>query len=113
MMQNGTQVPDVTEWHSVVLWRNLAEWAQQHLRKSMKEYVEGKLKTRAWEKDGQVRRKTEVIAENIQILYRPEQYRKNNDEMSAAEASNEAQETSNDEAQAPEAGSGFFNGLFR
>ena len=113
MMQNGTQVPDVTEWHSVVLWRNLAEWAQQHLRKSMKVYVEGKLKTRAWEKDGQVRRKTEVIAENIQILYRPEQYRKNNDEMSAAESRNEAQETSNVEAQAPEAGSGFFNGLFR
>ena len=113
MMQNGTQVPDVTEWHSVVLWRNLAEWAQQHLRKSMKVYVEGKLKTRAWEKAGQVRRKTEVIAENIQILYRPEQYRKNNDEMSAAESLNEAQETSNDEAKAPEAGSGFFNGLFR
>ncbi len=75
-MQNGTQVPDVTEWHSVVLWRNLAEWAQQNLRKSMKVYVEGKLKTRSWEKDGQIRRKTEVIAENIQILYRPEQYRR-------------------------------------
>ena len=66
-MQNGTQVPDVTEWHSIVLWRNLAEWAQQNLRKSMKVYVEGKLKTRAWEKDGQIRRKTEVIAENVQI----------------------------------------------
>ena len=75
-MQNGTQVPDVTEWHSVVLWRNLAEWAQQNLRKSMKVYVEGKLKTRSWEKDGQIRRKTEVIAENIQILYRPDQYRR-------------------------------------
>ena len=74
-MQNGTQVPDVTEWHSIVLWRNLAEWAQTYVRKSMKVYIEGKLKTRAWEKDGQVRRKTEIIAENIQILYRPEQYR--------------------------------------
>ena len=41
----------------------------------MKVYVEGKLKTRSWEKDGQIRRKTEVVAENIQILYRPEQYR--------------------------------------
>ena len=72
IMQNGTQVPDVTEWHSIVLWRNLAEWAQQNVRKSMKLYVEGKLKTRTWEKDGQIRRKTEVVAENIQILYRPE-----------------------------------------
>ncbi len=75
VMQNGTQVPDVTEWHSIVLWRNLAEWAQQYLRKSMKVYVEGKLKTRSWEKDGQIRRKTEIVAESIQILYKPEQYR--------------------------------------
>ena len=113
-MQNGTQVPDVTEWHSVVLWRNLAEWAQQNLKKSMKVYVEGKLKTRAWEKDGQVRRKTEVIAENIQILYRPEIYR-NQDAAAGAQPLEEV----NDEAQAapetqnPETESGFFNGIFR
>ena len=54
-MQNGTQVPDKTEWHSIVLWRNLAEWAEKYVRKSMKLYVEGKLQTRTWEKDGQVR----------------------------------------------------------
>ena len=114
-MQNGTQVPDVTEWHSVVLWRNLAEWAQQNLRKSMKVYVEGKLKTRAWEKDGQIRRKTEVVAENIQILYRPEIYR-NQAAAANAQTANEAEESINDEAQAaPETQEqgGFFNGLFR
>ena len=77
-MQNGTQVPDKTEWHAVVLWRNLAEWAEKYVRKSMKVYVEGKLQTRTWEKDGQIRRKTEVIAENVQILYRPEEYRNMN-----------------------------------
>jgi len=112
VMQNGTQVPDVTEWHNIVLWRNLAEWAQQNLRKSMKVYVEGKLKTRAWEKDGQIKRKTEVIAENIQILYRPEQYRRN-DGLSTTETANDAPEPQNDEAQAPEAENGFFNGIFR
>ena len=112
VMQNGTQVPDVTEWHSIVLWRNLAEWAQKNLRKSMKVYVEGKLKTRAWEKDGQIKRKTEVIAENIQILYRPEQYRRN-DGLSTTETANDAPEPQNDEAQAPEAENGFFNGIFR
>ena len=114
-MQNGTQVPDVTEWHSVVLWRNLAEWAQQNLRKSMKVYVEGKLKTRAWEKDGQIRRKTEVIAENIQILYRPEIYRNQN--AAAGNQNAEADEPLNDEAseapQVPENEGGIFNGLFR
>lgn len=74
-MQNGTQVPDRTDWHAIVLWRNLAEWAERFVRKGMKLYVEGKLQTRTWEKDGQVRRKTEIIAENVQILYRPEEYR--------------------------------------
>ena len=127
VMQNGTQVPDVTEWHSIVLWRNLAEWAQQNLRKSMKVYVEGKLKTRSWEKDGQIRRKTEVIAENIQILYRPEIYRNEGAKSQeprvesqepraeSQEPRVESQEAFNDEAQAaPEAQeqNGFFNGLF-
>ncbi len=72
IMQNGTQVPDRTEWHNIVLWRNLAEWAERYLRKGMKIYVEGKLQTRVWEKDGIRKSKTEVVAENVQILYRPQ-----------------------------------------
>ncbi len=119
-MQNGTQVPDVTEWHTIVLWRNLAEVAQQYVRKSMKIYVEGKLKTRTWEKDGQIRRKTEIIAENVQILYKPEQYR-NNGERKMDEAVNEAADqipeapvSLEPEQGAPEAQqSGIFSGLFR
>lgn len=120
VMQNGTQVPDVTEWHSIVLWRNLAEWSQQYIRKSMKVYIEGKLKTRTWEKDGQIRRKTEVIAENIQILYRPEQYR------NLGERANERGEENPENEQIPEAplpqeqndapeqqGGNIFSGLFR
>ncbi|MBQ8100752.1 MAG: single-stranded DNA-binding protein [Paludibacteraceae bacterium] len=73
IMQNGTQVPDRTEWHNIVLFRNLAEWSERYLKKGMKIYVEGKLQTRRWEKDGQMRQRTEVVAENIQILYRPQQ----------------------------------------
>jgi single-strand DNA-binding protein len=103
IMQNGTQVPDVTEWHSIVLWRNLAEWAQQSIKKSMKVYVEGKLKTRTWEKDGQIRRKTEIVAENIQILYRPER----------PEAKDEGLEDERLEDERLEAKGEFFNGLFR
>lgn len=75
VMQNGTQVPDKTEWHPIVLFRNLAEWAERYVRKGMKLYVEGKLQTRSWEKEGQIRHKTEIIAENVQILYRPDEYR--------------------------------------
>ncbi|MBQ0118229.1 MAG: single-stranded DNA-binding protein, partial [Bacteroidales bacterium] len=74
-MQNGTQIPEKTDWHAIVLWRNLAEWAERFVRKGMKLYVEGKLQTRSWEKDGQIRHKTEVIAENVQILYRPDEYK--------------------------------------
>ena len=121
VMQNGTQVPDVTEWHSIVLWRNLAEWAQQNLKKSMKVYVEGKLKTRAWEKDGQVRRKTEVIAENIQILHRPEKYNRvdglqvpADDEEALSDVNDEATAAPEaQEAQAPQQGGSIFGGLFR
>ncbi len=74
-LPNGTQVADRTEWHAIVMWRNLAEWAEKSVRKGMKLYVEGHLQTRTWEKEGQVRRKTEIIAENVQILYRPDEYR--------------------------------------
>ena len=118
VMQNGTQVPDVTEWHSIVLWRNLAEWAQQNVRKSMKVYIERKLKTRTWEKDGQIRRKTEVVAENIQILYKPEQYRYNGDKRTPADEEindqaidNEAFDQNDNQEQNQQQG-GIFNGLF-
>ncbi|MBR6017882.1 MAG: single-stranded DNA-binding protein [Paludibacteraceae bacterium] len=94
VMQNGTQVPDHTDWHAIVLWRNLAEWAERYVRKSMKLYVEGKLQTRTWEKDGQIRRKTEVIAENVQILYRPEQYRNGVDSLKKPTENEEAIEQS-------------------
>lgn len=72
VMQNGTQVPDKTEWHSIVMWRGLAEWAERYVRKGMKLYIEGKLQTRYWEKDGIRRQKTEIVADNIQILWRPD-----------------------------------------
>jgi single-strand DNA-binding protein len=112
-MQNGIQVPDRTEWHSIVLRNNLADWAERSIRKGMKLYVEGKLQTRSWEKDGQIRRKTEVIAENVQILYRPEQYRRadglqvNNEAEEAAAAADSAQEEPIQEQRG-----GFFNNIF-
>lgn len=89
-MQNGTQVPDKTDWHAIVLWRNLAEWAERYVRKGMKLYIEGKLQTRTWEREGQIRRKTEVIAENVQILYRPEEYRNLGREQRDTAEANEA-----------------------
>ncbi|VBB46038.1 Single-stranded DNA-binding protein [uncultured Paludibacter sp.] len=67
-MQNGTQVPDRTEWHNIVAWRGLAELAEKHIKKGSQLYVEGKIQTRSWEKDGVKRYTTEIYAETIQLL---------------------------------------------
>lgn len=57
-----------TEWHNVVLWRGLAEVAQKYLHKGDLVYIEGKLRTRSWEKDGVTRYTTEVLADNMTML---------------------------------------------
>lgn len=72
-LQNGTQVPERTEWHNIVVWRGLAELAEKYIRKGSQLYVEGKIQTRAWEKDGIKRYTTEIYAETINLLgKRPE-----------------------------------------
>lgn len=67
-MQNGTQVPDRTEWHNIVAWRGLAEIAEKYVRKGSQLYIEGKIQTRSWEKDGIKRYTTEIYVENMQLL---------------------------------------------
>jgi single-strand DNA-binding protein len=58
-----------TEWHRLVLWRKLAEIAQQYLKKGAKIYVEGKLQTRSWDdQSGQKRYMTEVVVNDMQML---------------------------------------------
>ncbi len=59
---------EVTEWHNVVLWRGLAEISQKYLHKGDLVYIEGKLRTRSWEKEGVTRYTTEVIADNMTML---------------------------------------------
>ncbi|MEO7080125.1 MAG: single-stranded DNA-binding protein [Flavobacteriales bacterium] len=62
---------EVTEWHRVVVWRGLAEVVEKYVKKGSKVYVEGKLQTRKWEKDGIERYTTEIVAENLTMLDRP------------------------------------------
>ncbi|MEE4361851.1 MAG: single-stranded DNA-binding protein [Pseudomonadales bacterium] len=57
-----------TEWHAVVCFGRLAEIAGEFLRKGSKVYVEGSLRTSSWESDGQTRYKTEIIANEMQML---------------------------------------------
>jgi single-strand DNA-binding protein len=58
-----------TEWHTVVLWRGLAELAQKYLHKSSLIYIEGRLRTRSWEdKEGNKKFATEVVVDNLIML---------------------------------------------
>ena len=65
--QSGQQVED-TEWHRVTLWRGVAEVAEKYLHKGDQVYIEGKLKTRSWEKDGITRYTTEIVGSNLVML---------------------------------------------
>ena len=57
-----------TEWHKIVAWRQLAEFAGQWLKKGQMVCVEGSLKTHTWEQDGEKKYMTEVEADNITML---------------------------------------------
>lgn len=67
-LQNGTQVPEKTEFHSLVMWKGLADVAEKYIRKGMQLYVEGKITTRSWEKDGHKFYKTEILVSDMQML---------------------------------------------
>jgi single-strand DNA-binding protein len=57
-----------TEWHRIVLWGRQADTLQPYLTKGKQIYVEGRLETRNWEKDGQKHYTTEVKADRIVLL---------------------------------------------
>jgi single-strand DNA-binding protein len=66
--KNGTLVSQ-TEWHTIVLWRGLAELAQKHLHKGSLIYLEGRIRTRNWEdKDKNRRSSTEITGDNLVML---------------------------------------------
>ncbi len=59
---------DRTEWHRVVFFNRLAEIVNEYLRKGSKVYLEGELRTRQWERDGQKHYTTEIVANEMQML---------------------------------------------
>ena len=68
-LPNGTQVPDRTDWHNVLLWRRLAEIVEKYVHKGDKLYIEGELRTRNWtDKKGQTHYITEVWAKEMEML---------------------------------------------
>lgn len=64
--KQGDEWKEETDWHRVVLWGN--EGVVQYLQKGKQVYIEGRLQTRSYEKDGEKRYQTEVVAEEVILL---------------------------------------------
>ena len=70
---DGTQVPERTEWHNIVAWRGLADICERYVRKGTKLLIIGKLTTRSWEgRDGIKRYQTEVVVDDMELLGQPQ-----------------------------------------
>jgi len=68
-LQNGTKVPDHTDWHNIVMWRGLAKLAERYVHKGDKVYIEGRMRYRSFDApNGQRRFVTEIYAENMELL---------------------------------------------
>jgi single-strand DNA-binding protein len=64
---------EITDWHDIIVWRNLAEFSGKYLKKGYKVYLEGKLKKRSWQdKENTTRYTTEIYADTLTILSKPE-----------------------------------------
>lgn len=71
-LANGTQVPERTEWHNVVLWKKLAETAEKYVHKGDKLYIEGKIRSRSYDDQNGVKRYiVEIFADNMEMLSAP------------------------------------------
>ena len=68
-LQNGTRVPDRTDWHTLVFYRKLAKIVEQYVHKGDKLYVDGRLQYRSNDdKRGVQHNVTEIIVDNIEML---------------------------------------------
>lgn len=63
---------EATEWHSVIFFERMAEVCAEYLRKGSQVYIEGRLRTRKWEKDGQDHYSTEIVGSTMQMLGSPQ-----------------------------------------
>ena len=62
------EMQERTEWHRVVIFDRLAEIAGQYLKKGSRIYIEGSLRTRSWEQDGEKKYATEIVCRDMMML---------------------------------------------
>ena len=68
-LQNGTQVPDHTDWHNLVFYRGLAKVVEKYVHKGDRLYVEGKIRYRTYDdKQGRRHNITEIYVDNMEML---------------------------------------------
>lgn len=68
-LQNGTQVPDRTEWHSLIFWRKQAETVEKYVHKGDKLYVEGKIQSRKYDdRQGVSHQVVEIMVDQMEML---------------------------------------------
>ncbi len=68
-LQNGTQVPDRTDWHNLVFYRQLAKIVERYVHKGDKLYVEGRIRYRMYDtQKGERRYVTEILVDNMEML---------------------------------------------
>jgi len=86
--KNGEKITN-TEWHNIVMWRHLADFAEKHIKKGIQIYVEGKITSRSYDdKEGNKRYITEIIAVNVRLLGRREN---NNNNVDNSEKTTESE----------------------
>lgn len=68
-LQNGTQVPDHTDWHNLVFYKRLAKIVEKYVHKGDRLYVEGRIRYRSYDDQRGARRYvTEILVENMEML---------------------------------------------
>ncbi len=66
--KSSGEMQERTEWHRIVAWNRLGEICGEYLSKGRQVYIEGRIQTRSWEKDGVTRYTTEIIATEMKML---------------------------------------------
>ncbi len=81
-----------TEWHRIIVWGKQAEIAQQYLKKGALIFVEGRIQSREWEKDGEKHRSFEIVSSNFRML----EAKKNGDQAAQTEPGESVEITDED-----------------
>ena len=92
-LQNGTKVPEHTDWHTITVWRGLAKIVEKYVHKGDKLYIEGRIRYRSYDdKKGMRRYVTEIYGDNLEWLSTS----RKNENISEVKVDDSADDTSDD-----------------